>query len=483
MGICRWLADQRSRPTALANFDSTTTLVRALAASLRGRDFPALGLAPRRLASIAPAGNRLPKRVRQRLYQIGSASEAMDPGDLGAVRIEDVRKWVVDRYPTRGYPAVLVGSTNGALVHLAALLGIPWLPQTFLLPVERDLDPDDPTADLEWGRRAARPLLDANPDLTLHQMSDPNQDRLPIERLAYFRVKSLRLGPAYEEFLETVLSPDGTIVLVDCELEWPTTDAGERHAFQFGGVGDVGPDEYREGSERIAAFLERQGSDRSQWDPPEPDGDAPEAEWGFDDALGRDVIRFAERQKYAVRRLSFERPDDVSPFVAAFYRDRYAAAGIEPRRLVVDTFAQVDPWWTLRTGSVPFWLTFTTEDDARTLERYLDATGYDEIYVSLFSHGVESAGLTPIERWRSLAERARERGTFLGVSPEHYPVDYGTYVRYNSEFPETVGARLPIVSPPGFDRFEAFVAGGDQDVGYEGNAVGWEAVRESNGGD
>lgn len=477
MGICRWLADQRSRPFSLANFDSSTTLLRALAESLHGADFPALGIAPRRLASILPAGNRLPRDVRQRLYQYGSAREAIDPDDLGDVRIEDVREWVVDRYPTRGYPAVLVGSANGAAVHLAALLGIPWLPQTFLLPVRRALDPDDPRGDLAWGRRAAGPLLDANPDLKLHQMHDPNQDRLPIQRMAYFRVKALSLGPAYEQFLETVLSPDGTIVLLDCEQEWPTTRVDDRHVFQFGGVGDVGPTEYHEGSDRIAEFLDRQGSDRSRWDPPEPDDDTPEAEWGFDDALGRDVRRFAEQHDYSVRRLSFDHPDDLSPFVADFYRDRYAAAGIEPRRLVVDTFAQVEPWWTLRTGSVPFWLTFTTEDDARSLETYLDATDYDEIYVSLFSHGVESIGLVPIERWRSLAERARDRGTFLGVSPENYPVDYGTYVRYNSQFPETVSARHPIVSPPAFDAFEEFAADSRRD------AVQWELVREASGGD
>ena len=49
------------------------------------------------------------------------------------------------QYPRRQYPAVVVGSANGAAVHLWAALGIPWLPQTFLVPIARSgVHPDDP---------------------------------------------------------------------------------------------------------------------------------------------------------------------------------------------------------------------------------------------------------------------------------------------------------------------------------------------------
>lgn len=457
MSVLRWLADQRARPAYLANFDSSTTLLRALAGYLRGEDFPALGLAPERIASILPAGNYLPESARQRLYRRGTANEAIDPEGLGDVRLEAIREWVVDRYPKRGYPAVLVGSANGAAVHFAALLGIPWLPQTFLVPVRRDLDPDDPAADFEWGEEAARPLLEANPDLKLHQMHDPNQDRLPIERMAYFRVKSLRLGPAYEGFLRTVLEPGGRIVLLDCGLEWPTTRVGDRHVFQFGCIGGLSTGEYFEGSDRVASFLAQQGSDRRRWEAPEPDGERPESEWGFEPSLGEDVERFAERHGYRVRRLDYEHPRDPSPLVADLYRSRYADLGISATRLVVETFAQVEPWWTLRTGSVPFWLSFNSEADTEAVEAYLDSVDpYEEIYASLFSHGVESVGLASVDRWRSVLDRATKRGAFLGVDPEEYPLDYGTYVRYNAEFPDTVRARHPL-STLTFDRFEDYL--------------------------
>ena len=61
--------------------------------------------------------------------------------------------------------------------------------------------PDDPMRAAHAFDDTARALLAANPDLVLHHMHDPNQDRSTLRRLAYFRVKRTRLGPAYEKFL------------------------------------------------------------------------------------------------------------------------------------------------------------------------------------------------------------------------------------------------------------------------------------------
>jgi hypothetical protein len=84
-----------------------------------------------------------------------------------------------------------------AAVHLAAALGAPWLPQTFMVPVRNPgNDPDDPRRDLDWGRRPARALLDANPDVQVHHLHDPVQDRLMLEQMTYLRLKRLRFGPA-----------------------------------------------------------------------------------------------------------------------------------------------------------------------------------------------------------------------------------------------------------------------------------------------
>lgn len=79
------------------------------------------------------------------------------------------------------------------------------------------------------------------------------------------------------------------------------------------------------------------------------------------------------------------------------------------------------------------------------------------MYLTLFSHGVESAGLAEPDRWRSVLQRAEHRGEFLGVDPAEFPVDFGSYVRYNTEFPETVQARRSLLDPLPVERFEQFL--------------------------
>src|SRR5262249_11173098 len=153
---------------------------------------------------------------------------------------------------------IAVGSSNGAAVHLWAALGIPWLPQTFLVPVARSgVYPDEPEQELRWAEPHAQLVLRRNPDLELHHMHDPVQDRLMVRRMSYFRLKFRRLGPAYERFLRERLEPGGTIILVDCRLDWPTTRRGDRYWFQFGALGGASIDELLHGSDRIEAYLAR----------------------------------------------------------------------------------------------------------------------------------------------------------------------------------------------------------------------------------
>jgi hypothetical protein len=51
-------------------------------------------------------------------------------------------------------------------------------------------------------------------------MHDPNQDRLSLRRMTYFRVKRRTLGRAFSRFLRDCLEPGGTILLSDCRLRW-----------------------------------------------------------------------------------------------------------------------------------------------------------------------------------------------------------------------------------------------------------------------
>jgi hypothetical protein len=436
----------------VADFDSATGMLRALAASLRGEGLPLLGAMRRSKAPLmklaASAVNHLPTALQEQVYIWSGWLEATSPRKLAAVSGEEVATWMAALYPRRQYPAVAVGSSNGATVHLWAALGIPWLPQTFLVPVARSgIPPDDPREEMRWAEPHAELVLRKNPDLELHHMQDPVQDRLMVKRMSYFRLKRRTLGPAYERFLRACLAPGGTIVVVECGLQWPTRRRGDRYVFQFGALGGATAEEMMHGGDRVEAYLRRHRSHRTRWEPPEADGMSPEAEWGFAPSLREDVEGFARRHGYRVRRVVFEQPEDMSPLVADLYRWWYQQLGVRDNRLVVDSFILMDPYWTNRTRSVPFWMVFNTEGSFQALERYLGGTpAFDELLITLFSHGVDSIGLVPIEQWRSLFPRAKERGDFIGVDEASFPRDFAVFVRYHFDFLRKIRARHP--SPP-----------------------------------
>jgi hypothetical protein len=445
----------------VANFDSEAAMLRALGNYLRGEDYPMTGSMPRSVEPLMKAlvavVNALPRRVREEVYTWSGRSEAVPPKKLDQVRAEDISQWVVSHYPRRRYPAAVIGSSNGALVHLCAALGIPWLPQTFLIPVRRNMNPDEPVQEFEWGRGPARSLLAANPELQLHHMFDPNQDRLMARRMAYFRAKRLRLGEAYERFLEENLSEDATLFVAECTLKWPTSRVGERHVFQFGALGGATPEEFLRGSERVEDYLARYRSHRRRWDTPGPDGERPEAEWGFEPILREDVERFAREKGYRVRRIIFEKPEDPSPLVADLYRRWHQERGLPTDQLLVESFILIEPWWALRTGLVPFWMVFNMEPSAEALERYLDSTApYDYVNLMLFSHGVDSVGLAPIERWRTILRRARKRSSFVGVDERKFPRDFATFVRYHADL-KKIPTRYPMPGSLPLARLDEFL--------------------------
>ncbi|SCY70341.1 hypothetical protein SAMN05216420_11396 [Nitrosospira sp. Nl5] len=431
----------------IADFDSASAFLQSTARFLHGKDFPALGQNPL-LGYFASLVNLLPRRGREFVYTIGGGLEATKPSDIGDIKSRVLATWAAGLYPRRPYPAIVIGSSSGALPHLCAALGVAWLPQTFLIPVKQSGIPtDDPRKSMEAGKKPGRILLDNNPDLQLHQMHDPNQDRLMLQEMMYFRVKWHTLPDAYKYFITQSLPPGGTIIICECERTWPTTKVAERHYFQFGALGGATEDEVFHGGPRIEEYLKRYKVLLKKWDPPAPDARRPEAEWGFEAKLRGELEGLAEDRSLNVVRLVFTEPEDLSPFTADLYRWWYKKRGIPANRLLVESFVIHEPWWTLRTGSVPFWMKFNMEDSAAYLEQYLnDRAPFDEMNMMLFNHGIEGPGLVPIERWKELLSRARKESRFIGVAPDKYPLDFGSFGAYYRDI-KKIPARYPLPAP------------------------------------
>jgi hypothetical protein len=446
-------------PDGIAKFDSAAAMTLALARFLEGKDFSGLGQA-KPLQALTRQADRLPRHLRERAFAWLGAQEGVARDAVETVDMEAVAAWVTSQYPARRYPAAMIGSSNGALVHVGAALGIPWLPQTVLTLVDqRHVHPDDAVHAMETERETAQRFLDANPDSQLHHMHDPSQDRLMLGLIAYYRSKYLRLPQAYRNFLTDALEPGATLYIVECERRWPTTRLGDRYLYQFGAEGGPSTEEYFHGGERVEAYLRNYGSPFDRWHPPAPDTDSPEAEWGFEPALRDDILRLAREQGYRVQRIRFEDPEDTSGLVADFYRDWYRERELPANRLVIESFVLQEPLWTLRTGSVPYWMTFNMTPSLEHAHRYLDRVEpFDEIYLMLFAHGVNSVGLPPIDAWRGLLQRARDGGDFLGLKPQTYPAHFAHFGRYSQALQKQTAARYPVPPPLPLERFEDYAA-------------------------
>ena len=451
-------------------------MVQSLASALHGQPFTGMGALPpglaRALAPLASGLNRLPSGARQWIYARSGILETVPERKLDGVDAEEVAGWLVGRYPEdASWPAAVIGSPSGALTHLCAAVGMPFLPQGFLVPVrQRGRHVDDADAEVALGRAAAQRVLAANPDLLLHQMQDPNQDRLMLSHIRYFRMKWRRLPEAYIRFLVRTLAPGATLLVSECRLRWPVTRVGERHVFQFGGHGGLSPEGYRRPSQAVADFLAEHESPRRAWSPPAADEDAPEAEWGLTPELLADVERLADRHGWRVQKLSFAEADDLSAPVADLYRAWRCGGGVpvgraaagdgdgHGSRLIVGSFGMLDPWTVLATGSVPFWLEFGVESAAAKLERYLDESPpFDEILLTAFPHGIESIGLADGRRWQTLAERARTSGKLVGIDARAFPRDLAAYLRFGTELADLPRRPACDRSPLPFAEAESFL--------------------------
>ncbi|WP_232665633.1 hypothetical protein [Pseudonocardia sp. TRM90224] len=410
----------------VASFDSASVLHAGLAAALSGRSFPHLGNSAAAAAAVRAAG-RLPWSVLRHLYTRIGASEGIAPHRLGDVDLGAVAGMLADAYPRRRYPAVLVGSTNGALAHLAAAMQVPWLPGTVLVPVARRGDPHRPVDALAFGRAWAPLLLDRNTGVVLHHMHDQVQDELMVARMTYFRMKWRELPAAYTRFLSASLAPGAPVVLIEDTSTWPVVRVGERHVFQPGAQGGLEPERY----------LARPHT-------PTADDEAAEAEWGAEPGFGAALATWCAANGHPLLTVRFHGPQapahDVASTVRRWYRERGEAAD----RLVVPSFVLGDPWRTISTAGVPFWTFFSVQAALRALDDHLARSEpYRQVDILQFQHGVRSAGIATPEQWAGVARRHGAQPRLVGLDPRRFPHDIATIARYGPALAEREPARRP----------------------------------------
>lgn len=430
----------RRRPAPMAGeqtiaaFDSASAMHASLANALRGKPFWHVGQG-RAAAFATRVGGRTPWPILRSIYAQIGANEGLPPDQLDRVDLDAVAAYLTGRYPVRRFPAVMVGSSNGALTHLAAAAQIPWLPGTTLIPVSRWHDPHDLDAALDFSRRVAPPLLDRNPDIVLHHMHDQIQDELMVAKMAYFRMKWRRLPPAYETFLRDRLLPEAPVILVEDTSTWTVVRVGRRHVFQPGAQGGVPAETY----------LARAKT-------PTPDDTAAEAEWGAEPDLTAALEQWCQSHGHPLVRISYHGPQAPAHAVAETFRSWYRRRGEDDTRLLVPCFILLDPWTTIDVAAVPYWTFFAVQPALAALRDHLDRTApYHRAHVLLFEHGADSLGIAPPAAWEAALTDHGCPTDFLGLDRRRFPHDISFMARYGPNLSKLSRARSPW-SPMGVEE-------------------------------
>ena len=112
-------------PPGIVRFDSAAGMAQALGACLHGQEFRSLSSSVA-MDWLLRATNVLPRRMRDGFYGVAGAGEAVSARTDRRLDVDGISTWLAGLYPDRTYPAAFIGSSNGAMVHLAAAISAPW---------------------------------------------------------------------------------------------------------------------------------------------------------------------------------------------------------------------------------------------------------------------------------------------------------------------------------------------------------------------
>ncbi len=434
---------KNDKPGYLALHDSATGMFLALANFHRGESFEGIGGIPTSKI-YSKLVNALPTGIRQKLYTLGAEYSAYSYKRIKHIRANEIKKWICSSYPKKKYPAIAVGSCNGALVHFATAMGIPWLPQTFLIPVHKgkSFPLNKPRETMEWGKKVGAAFLENNKDWQLHHMMDPVQDRLRVKKIAYFRIKCQSLGSIYSEFINENLAPGGKILIYDCNLSWPVLEVDGSHFFQVGGLGALSPaDYYKDGTEgELNNLLEG-------WSPLRSTNTAPEAEWGTTKSFLDSINNFSEKNKIEAVKISFDHPQDIAGPVADVFQKWYVQNGVHPEKLLLESFNIIAPLKTIQKRCIPYWMFFNVHTAKSRFEVFIEnRPRLREAFIMALSHGKKSTGYITAQEWKELLQQF-EKGEMIGTKLEKYPVDLGVYSRYSRDLDKAIPENYPLLPP------------------------------------
>lgn len=348
---------------------------------------------------------------------------ATSPERTDEIDAESVAQWIVHQYPGRSYPGVVVGSRHGAAVHLAAALGVPWLPAGFDIGVRwPDGSPADAAAAMSHGLAAALPVLDRNDRVLVRQVHDPVSAGAVAGREVRLHLRWQMLPEAYRSFLSENLAPGAFAILLRDVRGWPVLDGGGRYSFQIGSaVSGLDCDEYLGGPD-LREIVVRTGS-ASPWRSPPGAFGRDCGEFGVEPGIDVDLRRWAFGHGGRVYSVIYAGPEVFSAAVADVYREWLRRNGKTGNRLVVESGRLIDPRQVIRTGMVPYWCENATRAAVTGAELWVAASApFTSVEVFPEPAGLEWSRLATKEQWSAPARFATRRGVVDPGMARAYPL-------------------------------------------------------------
>ncbi|MEH0936187.1 hypothetical protein V6U80_13605 [Micromonospora sp. CPCC 205543] len=395
-------------------------LVAAAARALRGADCADVGQ-PTALSRFTPA----PESVRRAAAARAAGRVALTPAQTAEVDAERVARWIVDQYPRRRYPGVVLGSPHASAVHLAVALGVPWLPAAFEMAVHwTHGSVDRPRAALDHGAGLAAGLVAANPGLHVRQVHCPASRGAVAGQTVSLTARWRTLPLAYARFLADRLEPGASLLLVRDGRSWPVLDPGQGHSFQLGcPASGLDPVDFHPDSHALRQLLRAVGGDRALWEPPEVSAAGEQSEQGVEEGFETVARQWAQPRGHALHQVFFPQPAALSAATADLYRRWLRRAGKTGDRLVVECGRLLDPWQVVRAGLVPYWCENATRRSVEGAEWWLAGSEpFSSVDVLPESPGLRSPALAGLPQWLAVAAFGRRRRALDRTAARGYPV-------------------------------------------------------------
>lgn len=371
-----------------------------------------------------------PQSVAHWLVPRAQNANAIDAEVIKKLKIDDlIRVRLSDYKNVKGpFPAITMGvGMGGTTAHLALALGGPFLPQAYVLTLKNGSMDGNVEHYFKLGAEAARKVTENNPDIMSIQHYDPIHDGWLTRRVNHLRLKLIEMPAVYQEYIRENLIPGGEIVYLDGSASWKQYRVGEKNVFQVGGWGDISAEEFLNGSERIRAYCKKEKM-QSGWQlQGYPLIDGAESEWGSEPGLGESIEAFCHREGYKFTRITFNDPNQFNILAFRAIKKQLELENRVPAGYLIEIFSQYDASAVLKSGLVPLWLIFNTNDSAEFLARMApELKEAAPVFFSPLSTFSITPDLVPWQKWEDALHGIKWIN--IGTRKNHYPADTWTVV-------------------------------------------------------